>query len=52
MGKWSNISEMDKLLAICKIFNCTLEELTNDEIKEVSSEKKTDLNQLLIVFLI
>ena len=44
VSKWESgqtYPEMDKLLAICKIFNCTLEELTNDEIKEVSSERKT-----------
>ena len=38
VSKWESgqtYPEMDKLLAICKIFNCTLEEITNDEIKEI-----------------
>lgn len=36
VSKWESgqtYPEMDKLLAICKIFGCTLEELTNDTIK-------------------
>ena len=35
VSKWESgqtYPEMDKLLAICKIFGCTLEELTNDTI--------------------
>ncbi len=50
VSKWESgqtYPEMDKLLAICKIFNCTLEELTNDEIKEVSSEKKSGFKSIL-----
>jgi len=48
VSKWESgqtYPEMDKLLAICKIFNCTLEELTNDEIKEIDvSTKKASHN--------
>ena len=50
VSKWESgqtYPEMDKLLAICKIFNCTLEELTNDEIKEVSSEKKNGFKSII-----
>ena len=47
VSKWESgatYPEMDKLLAMCKIFHCTLEELTNDEIKEINKEKKANLN--------
>ena len=36
VSKWESgqtYPEMDKLISICKIFNCSLEELTNDDIK-------------------
>lgn len=33
--------EMDKLLSLCKIFNCSLDELTNDDIKEISKNEKS-----------
>ena len=32
--------EMDKLLAMCKIFKCSLDDLTNDEITDVKIEEK------------
>ena len=44
VSKWESgqtYPEMDKLLTMCKIFSCTLEELTNDEIKEISKKKRT-----------
>ena len=47
VSKWESgqtYPEMDKLLAICKIFNCTLEELTNDEIKINEFTKDTKVN--------
>ena len=47
VSKWESgqtYPEMDKLLSMCKIFNCTLDELTNDEIKEVSSKEKNKNN--------
>ncbi len=47
VSKWESgqtYPEMDKLLTMCKIFSCTLEELTNDEIKEISKEKKNNSN--------
>lgn len=50
VSKWESgqtYPEMDKLLAICKIFNCTLDELTNDDIKEISTEKKTGFNSII-----
>ena len=50
VSKWESgqtYPEMDKLLAICKIFNCSLDELTNDEIKELSSERKNNFNSLV-----
>ena len=39
--------EMDKLLALCKIFNCGLDDLVNkniDEVKDLTSSKKVILN--------
>lgn len=50
VSKWESgqtYPEMDKLLALCKIFNCSLDELTNDEIKEISNDKKTNFNSLV-----
>ena len=50
VSKWESgqtYPEMDKLLAICKIFNCSLEELTNDEVKEISLEKKSNVTSLI-----
>ena len=51
VSKWESgqtYPEMDKLLAICKIFGCTLEELTNDSIKlnEFAGEKKSKVSDI------
>ena len=51
VSKWESgqtYPEMDKLLAICKIFGCTLEELTNDTIKlnEFAGEKKSKVSDI------
>lgn len=51
VSKWESgqtYPEMDKLLAICKIFGCTLEELTNDTIKlnEFAGEKKNKVSDI------
>ena len=47
VSKWESgqtYPEMDKLLSLCKIFKCTLDELTNDEISQeemlTNSKKK------------
>lgn len=43
VSKWESANaypEMDKLLTLCKIFNVTLEELTNDDISLHSENKK------------
>src|SRR5574344_1601597 len=52
VSKWeSNQSypKKDKLLAICKIFHVTLEELTNDDISELSinAKQKNMVNSLV-----
>lgn len=53
ISKWESgitYPEMDKLLALCKIFNCTLDEITNDEITISDfdkDEKKNNLNTLV-----
>lgn len=51
VSKWESgqtYPEMHKLLAICKIFGCTLEELTNDTIKlnEFAGEKKSKVSDI------
>lgn len=56
VSKWESgqtYPEMDKLLGICKIFNCTLEELTNDSLKVNlnKSEKRNYTTVLLESFL-
>lgn len=46
VSKWESgltYPEMDKLLAICKLFQCSLDELTNDDIKELKKEEKSKL---------
>ena len=43
VSKWESgqtYPEMDKLLSMCKIFNCTLDELTNDEVTEIKGNSK------------
>lgn len=52
VSKWESgqtYPEMDKLLAMCKIFKCSLDDLTNDEITDVKIEekKKGNLNTLV-----
>ncbi len=47
VSKWESgqtYPEMDKLLAMCKIFNVTLEELTNDEIGVLNAENRNTQN--------
>lgn len=42
-GSGASYPEMDKLVALCKIFNCELDDLVNkniDEVKDLSSSKK------------
>ena len=46
VSKWESgqtYPEMDKLLALCKIFKCSLDDLTNDEVKEIKNTEKTKL---------
>lgn len=45
VSKWESgqtYPEMDKLLSMCKIFKCSLDDLTNDEItvEEILNKKK------------
>ena len=43
VSKWesgTSYPEMDKLLQLCKIFSCSLDELTNDEVKEINVTKE------------
>ncbi len=54
VSKWESgqtYPEMDKLLSLCKIFSCTLDELTNDDIKEISTEKKIGVKSIIDSFL-
>lgn len=55
VSKWESgytYPEMDKLLAMCKIFKCTLDDLTNDDITDVNIEdkKKNSLNNFIDSF--
>lgn len=43
VSKWESgttYPEMDKLLAMCKIFKCSLDDLTNDDITEIKTDDK------------
>ena len=43
VSKWESgttYPEMDKLLSMCKIFKCSLDDLTNDDITEIKIEDK------------
>lgn len=47
VSKWESgttYPEMDKLIMLCKIFKCSLDDLTNDEISEVEVEKRGSNN--------
>lgn len=55
VSKWESgytYPEMDKLLAMCKIFKCTLDDLTNDEITDINikDKKKNNLNNFIDSF--
>ncbi len=44
VSKWESgqtYPEMDKLISMCKIFKCSLDDLTNDEVTEISSNVKS-----------
>ncbi len=52
VSKWESgqsYPEMDKILLICKLFNCDIGELMNDNIKEVNETKqeKTKVNKAI-----
>lgn len=52
VSKWESgqtYPEMDKLLAMCKIFKCTLDDLTNDEITDIKIEEKKKSNIYTLV---
>ncbi len=47
VSKWESgqtYPEMDKLLSMCKLFKCSLDDLTNDEITDVKIEEKKKSN--------
>ncbi len=52
VSKWESSQtypEMDKLLELCKIFKCTLDDLTNDEVKEIKkgAKEKNNISNLV-----
>ncbi len=52
VSKWESgqtYPEMDKLLAMCKIFKCSLDDLTNDEVTtvKIADKKKGNLNNFI-----
>ncbi len=54
VSKWeSGISypEMDKLLILCKLFKCSLDDLTNDEKSEITIEENNKNSNLVVSFL-
>jgi len=53
VSKWESgntYPEMDKLIQISKIFNCTLDDLTNDEVKTIISKEKERNNISNLVY--
>ena len=57
VSKWESgttYPEMDKLLSLCKIFNVSLDELTNDEItdKNIRDKKKNNFSNISMQYLI
>lgn len=47
VSKWESgqsYPEMDKVLSICKMFNYNIDELLNENIKEVAENKKSNIN--------
>lgn len=47
VSKWESgttYPEMDKLLSMCKIFKCSLDDLTNDEVTEININNKSKYN--------
>lgn len=46
VSKWESgqtYPEMDKLLAMCKIFKCSLDDLTNDEVTDIKVGEKKNI---------
>lgn len=49
VSKWESgttYPEMDKLITMCKIFKCSLDDLTNDEVADIEFEEKKKNNFL------
>lgn len=47
VSKWESgqtYPEMDKLIAMCKIFKCSLDDLTNDSVSDIVIEEKKKSN--------
>ena len=54
VSKWESgmtYPEMDKLISMCKIFKCSLDDLTNDDIKEIKVDSKKGFNDYINYFL-
>lgn len=52
VSKWESgqaYPEMDKLLMLCKIFKCSLDDLTNDEVKTITLNKNTKITPSTLV---
>lgn len=51
VSKWESgttYPEMDKLIMLCKIFKCSLDDLTNDEITEIKEVDKKNTNNNIL----
>ena len=47
VSKWENgeaYPEMDKVLQLCKMFNLNIDELLNQDIKDVNENKQSKIN--------
>ena len=55
VSKWESgqsYPEMDKVLSICKMFNYNIDELLNENIKEVAENKKSNIKKISLVLLL
>jgi len=50
VSKWESgqtYPEMDKLISMCSIFKCTLDDLTNDEVTDIGKKNKNGMSNII-----
>jgi len=50
VSKWESgqtYPEMDKLISMCSIFKCTLDDLTNDEVTEIGRKNRNGMSNII-----